>query len=68
MCCTALLQKRFQLNCETLHVSNKSAGDNNHGTDSGQLPLLMSDRYTAKDLSFGNQNQYLKEAFETRIY
>lgn len=68
MCCTAFLQKRFQLYCETLHVSNKSTEDNNHGTDSGQLPLLMNDRYTAKDLPFGNQNQYLKEAFETWIY
>lgn len=65
---TALLQKCFQVNWQTLYISNKYTAENNHAIDSGQLPLLMNDRNTAKDLSFRIQNQYLKEAFETWIY
>lgn len=48
--------------------TNKPSAQNNRATDSGQLPLLTNGRNTAKDLSFRNQNQYLKEIFETRIY
>lgn len=48
--------------------TNKPSEQNNHAIDSGQLPLLTNGRNTAKDLSFGNQNQYRKDIFETRIY
>jgi len=49
-------------------MSNKFTAENNHATDSGQLPLLTNERNTARDLSFRDQTQHLEEVFETGTY